>query len=103
MQDRSARVTTAHLVLLLAARPSEGPSRLGVVASKKVGGAVQRNRAKRLVREVFRTSPELFPGGVDLVVIVRPGTHSLRLDEARREVAGVGQVLARRAREVLRK
>jgi ribonuclease P protein component len=45
--------------------------RLGIVASRKLGDAVARNRAKRLIREIFRQS-ELMPGaGVDLVVIPR--------------------------------
>jgi ribonuclease P protein component len=49
-----------------------GRPRLGIVASRKLGDAVRRNRAKRLIREVFRQSPPL-PGrqGVDAVVIPR--------------------------------
>jgi ribonuclease P protein component len=46
-------------------------NRYAVVAGKKVGGAVQRNRAKRLVREALRhLHPSLAPGH-DLVVIIR--------------------------------
>lgn len=41
--------------------------RLGVAATKKIGGAVQRNRAKRLIREVFRRH-KVAPG-FDLVVV----------------------------------
>jgi ribonuclease P protein component len=44
-------------------------SRLGVAASRKVGGAVSRNRAKRRIRELFRRS--VLPAGIDLVVVVR--------------------------------
>lgn len=43
--------------------------RLGIAATKKLGGAVQRNRAKRLIREVFRRN-KLAPG-FDLVVVPR--------------------------------
>lgn len=103
IQEKSARVTTSHFVLLVAACPPPGAGRLGIVASKKVGGAAARNRAKRLVREVFRTRPALFPSGVDLVVIARPGAPELTFAAASREVEGVASVLARRAREVLRK
>jgi ribonuclease P protein component len=48
-------------------------SRLGIVASRKIGGAVQRNRAKRLIREMFRTEVRLSGGlaSIDLVVIPR--------------------------------
>jgi ribonuclease P protein component len=41
--------------------------RLGIAATKKIGGAVQRNRAKRLIREVFRRN-KIAPG-FDVVVI----------------------------------
>lgn len=42
---------------------------------KRVGGAVERNRVKRVLREEFsRMQPELTPG-VDYVVIARPGAH----------------------------
>jgi ribonuclease P protein component len=41
--------------------------RLGVAATKKLGGAVQRNRAKRLIREIFRHN-DIVPG-FDIVVV----------------------------------
>ena len=43
------------------------PGRLGIAATKKFGGAVQRNRAKRLIREVFRHN-NIAPG-FDVVVV----------------------------------
>jgi ribonuclease P protein component len=44
-----------------------GAGRLGIAATRKLGGAVQRNRAKRLIREVFRRN-KIAPG-FDVVVI----------------------------------
>jgi ribonuclease P protein component len=44
-------------------------SRIGIVASKKLGGAVVRNRAKRLIREVFRRNK--IAAGFDVVVVPR--------------------------------
>jgi ribonuclease P protein component len=51
--------------------------RLGVIASRRLGGAVQRNRAKRLIREVFRRN-KAAGSGWDLVII--PKTDLLDAD-----------------------
>ena len=64
----------------IVATPAAGDqSRLGIVASRKVGGAVVRNRAKRLIREVFRTEP---PPAVpsDLVVIAKAAATTAKVD-----------------------
>jgi ribonuclease P protein component len=47
-------------------------SRLAVVASRKVGPAVVRNRVKRRFRELFRRNKELLREPLDLMVITRP-------------------------------
>lgn len=99
VQNTGRRVTTAHFVLLLSARESEaeGRPRLGIVASRKVGTAVVRNRAKRLVREAFRTVRDLFAPGIDLVVIVRkPLEKELKRDDVAQEWRAVAHVVRRR-------
>ena len=48
---------------------TQGVGRLGIAATKKLGGAVQRNRAKRLIREIFRRN-KIAPG-LDVVVVPR--------------------------------
>jgi len=67
--EQGTRLHGRFLTLLV--RPNgRAAARLGIVASRKIGDAVERNRAKRLVREMFRH----FPGrrlGVDAVVIPR--------------------------------
>ena len=63
---RGIRIHGRYLTLFAVA--NELPvGRLGVAASRKLGGAVRRNRAKRLIREVFRRN-KLAPG-FDLVVV----------------------------------
>jgi len=49
-------------------RSSEGPLRMGVVASRKVGGAVQRNRVKRILREIWRRHRKAFSGSGDVIL-----------------------------------
>jgi len=71
-------------------------ARLGIVASRKVGNAVERNRAKRLLRDLFRRHLEAFPQGTDVVIIVRPGTHKLSQAELDHEVLSVTPLLHKR-------
>ncbi|MDH5715135.1 MAG: ribonuclease P protein component [Candidatus Aminicenantes bacterium] len=52
-------------------------NRLGVVASKKIGNSVVRNRIKRLVREAFRRYPCRGEQGLDMVVVSSPSIVSL--------------------------
>jgi len=48
---------------------SLGRKRLGIIASKKIGNAVDRNRAKRKIREIFRRHKKLGGQDMDIVVI----------------------------------
>ena len=84
IQDAGHRVVSRGFVFLLGRSSvsdaeAPGPRRLGVTASRRVGNAVQRNRAKRLSREAFRCVRGQLPAGLDLVVIVRQGLGSCTL------------------------
>lgn len=63
------RVSSRYFTVILVPGAT-APSRLGIVASRKLGDAIRRNRAKRLIREVFRHL-EPSPAAVDVVVIPR--------------------------------
>jgi len=66
----AARARAADTRLVVYARPNGlGWTRLGVSVGKRVGGAVQRNRIKRLLREAFRLSRASFPAGYDVVIV----------------------------------
>jgi ribonuclease P protein component len=63
----------------------KAPLRLGITVSKRVGGAVVRNRVKRLVREAFRHTKERFSQsqgqGLQLVIVAK--ADAARLDYPR--------------------
>src|SRR5207249_1552373 len=64
--DRGLMVHGRYTTLFLLAN-TLGVGRLGIAATRKLGGAVERNRAKRLIREVFRRNK--IAAGFDVVVI----------------------------------
>jgi ribonuclease P protein component len=73
---------TRHFLLVHASCPS-GPARLGITVTRKIGGAVVRNRIKRAVRETFRRCRGALPDRLAIVVIARTGVAAL----AGREIA----------------
>ena len=64
--DHGARAHSRYATVFILANDRD-VSRLGIAATKKLGGAVQRNRAKRLIREVFRRNN--LARGYDIVVV----------------------------------
>jgi ribonuclease P protein component len=101
VQEGGRRATTPHFVFLQYARGEAGDARLGVVASRKVGTAVVRNRCKRLVREAFRKTKDLWKPGIDLVVIVRRSLVPMKLDQVEAEWRSARSALVRRADEAV--
>ena len=83
-----------YLVLYAFPRPeddaADGP-RLGLSVSRRVGGAVERNRVKRVLREAFRLEAERLPPGSDYVIVARPDAKAL---DEREGMGGVRQALA---------
>jgi ribonuclease P protein component len=69
---RGVRVNSQNFVLF--SRENQlGHHRLGLTVSRKIGGAVLRNRVKRLFREIFRRYSKEIPQSLDLVVNAKRG------------------------------
>jgi len=99
--DQGRRAFGRWVVVFCRRREDDGPWRLGLTATRKAGGAVVRNRLRRLGREYFRRRAQTTPDGWDIVVNFRPIAREVRSaelgEDLEQTLARLG--LAARARE----
>lgn len=79
-------------VVIVNPRPS-GNSRLGITASRRVGGAVVRNRVKRLVREFFRRHEQRIVPAQDVLVIAKPQAAEASYANVKRELSAALKII----------
>ncbi len=82
---RGQRAVNGCLIANAAPRSSGLPTRLGVVTSRKVGEAVGRARARRLLRESYRLHQHDLAGPIDLVLVARPSIAGKSFAEVERD------------------
>ncbi|MEM7436488.1 MAG: ribonuclease P protein component [Myxococcota bacterium] len=95
VQLRGRRVHTPHFLIVVQRNSAEN-TRLGITVTKKVGNAVERNRIKRVVREVFRRNRALFPADHDVVFIAKRGADAIGYEALVTEVRHATTKLAGR-------
>ena len=85
------RRAEGRLAVLYALDAPGQPRAVGVVTSRKIGGAVVRNRARRLLREAYRLNQHKLKDNVQLVLIARSAINGRRRPEVELAVLGLFQ------------
>ena len=97
--QQGGRAAGTHIIVYVAGNDL-GLTRLGAASTKRLGGAVRRNRGKRLVREAFRLVKHDLPLGIDLVVIPKTPWRDPSLEELKADLIGA---VGRAAKELERR
>lgn len=85
---RRGQSAVSPLLVTYARRGGEQKRRrVGITATKKVGGAVQRNRAKRLIRAAWREVESEAPYGWDFIFVARARTTGAKMQQVRAAMA----------------
>ena len=82
--DRGVRLSGKRMVLYVV--PREQGIRVGFVTGRGLGGAVQRNRARRRLKEAWRSLTPRVEDGYDVVVASRPGLEDAKTQELTAEM-----------------
>ncbi len=85
LYGRSGSAGSRHVVVLYR-KNGLSESRQAFIASKKVGNSVQRNRARRLMKEAYRLTDEQVSGGYDIAFIARNGINACKCADVQRSI-----------------
>jgi ribonuclease P protein component len=85
--DGGRKIVTRYAIVFMRAPDDSGEFRVGVVASRKVGGAVQRNRARRLLRETARSlAPRWHNEPLWIVFVARSSINGHSAHDVREDI-----------------
>ncbi|MCD7773070.1 MAG: ribonuclease P protein component [Ruminococcus sp.] len=81
---KKGRYCTNEFICVYYLRNNTPYNKLGITVSKKLGNAVERNRAKRIIRAAYRESERSLPLGYDLVAVARAGIKGKKSTDIKR-------------------
>ncbi len=98
LYHRGKKIVSPHMVIYLR-KTRRKYNRLGITVGKKVGCAVKRSRARRVIRQAYRETECLLPVGIDMVIVALPSIVDVRSTQLSDYLAGSGLHRIRRLLE----
>ena len=89
LYQRGKKIASPYVIIYLR-KTRRKHNRLGITVGKKVGCAVKRSRARRIIRQAYRETEHLMPVGVDMVIVALPSITGIRSTQLRDYLAGSG-------------
>lgn len=86
---KKGRSYVNHLIVVYVMKNRLGFNRVGITTSRKIGIAVERNRARRVIREAYRQIEDKLPKGFDFVFVARTRTCSVKTQDVLRALQGI--------------
>ena len=89
LYQRGKKIASPYVIIYLR-KTRRKYNRLGITVGKKVGCAVKRSRARRVIRQAYRETEHLMPVGMDMVIVALPSIVGIRSTQLRDYLAGSG-------------
>ena len=89
LYQRGKKIASPYVIIYLR-KTRRKYNRLGITVGKKVGCAVKRSRARRVIRQAYRETEHLMPVGMDMVIVALPSIVVIRSTQLRDYLAGSG-------------
>lgn len=86
---KKGKSKSSKLIIVIYRKNRLQHNRTAFVASKKVGNSVKRNRARRLMREAYRSLEEKTVNGYDIVFVARSGIDEYKMQDVQRSMYGL--------------
>lgn len=83
---RKGKTAADRYVIIFHKKNGSDENRIGFLASKKIGNAVARNRARRLMKEAFRQTEDLPYSGEDIIFIARKGIDEVKMQDVKKSM-----------------
>ena len=96
LYHKGRRLFSPCLTVYYLGAKNRGDNRLGITATKKIGGAVTRNRARRVILEAYRLLEPQAPGGLDIVIVARPEAASVKMQVVQGQLSRLFKKMSQR-------